>query len=212
MIVGVLVELSNKNIDRVFEYSVPEDLTSLMKVGIRVLVPFGKMELEGFVLDIKNHKDTDKDLKSVISVVDSNVVLNDELLELGKVIQKKTLSTLISCYQVMLPKALKAKNGSNISIRFDTYYSLNDNVNFDKLNDTQEKIINLVKEKGIVLKKELADISVSSLNTLIRKGYLIESKKEQYRVLYKEIEFVKKKLTDDQERVVNSVINGSDNT
>ena len=211
MIVGVLVELSNKNIDRVFEYSVPEDLTSLMKVGIRVLVPFGKMELEGFVLDIKNHKDTDKDLKSVISVVDSNVVLNDELLELGKVIQKKTLSTLISCYQVMLPKALKAKNGSNISIRFDTYYSLNDNVNFDKLNDTQEKIINLVKEKGIVLKKELADISVSSLNTLIRKGYLIESKKEQYRVLYKEIEFVKKKLTDDQERVVNSVINGSDN-
>ena len=62
MIVGVLVELSNKNIDRVFEYSVPEDLTSLMKVGIRVLVPFGKMELEGFVLDIKNHKDTDKDL------------------------------------------------------------------------------------------------------------------------------------------------------
>ena len=211
MIVGVLVELSNKNIDRVFEYSVPEDLTSLMKVGIRVLVPFGKMELEGFVLDIKNHKDTDKDLKSVISVVDSNVVLNDELLELGKVIQKKTLSTLISCYQVMLPKALKARNGSNISIRFDTYYSLNDNVNFDKLNDTQEKIINLVKEKGIVLKKELADISVSSLNTLIRKGYLIESKKEQYRVLYKEIEFVKKKLTDDQERVVNSVINGSDN-
>ena len=170
MVVGVLVELSNKNIDRVFEYSVPEELTSLMKVGIRVLVPFGKMELEGFVLNIKNHKDTDKDLKEVISVVDSSVVLNSELLELGKDIQKSTLSTLISCYQVMLPKALKAKNGSTVSIRFDTYYSLNDNVNFDKLNDTQEKIINLVKEKGIVLKKELADISISSLNTLIRKG------------------------------------------
>ena len=212
MVVGVLVELSNKNIDRVFEYSVPEELTSLMKVGIRVLVPFGKMELEGFVLNIKNHKDTDKDLKEVISVVDSSVVLNTELLELGKDIQKSTLSTLISCYQVMLPKALKAKNGSNVSIRFDTYYSLNDNITFDKLNDTQEKIINLVKEKGIVLKKELADISISSLNTLIRKGYLKEDKKEHYRVLYKEKEFVKKKLTSDQESVVNSVINGDNDT
>ena len=212
MVVGVLVELSNKNIDRVFEYSVPEELTSLMKVGIRVLVPFGKMELEGFVLNIKNHKDTDKDLKEVISVVDSSVVLNSELLELGKDIQKSTLSTLISCYQVMLPKALKAKNGSNVSIRFDTYYSLNDNITFDKLNDTQEKIINLVKEKGIVLKKELADISISSLNTLIRKGYLKEDKKEHYRVLYKEKEFVKKKLTSDQESVVNSVINGNNDT
>ncbi len=212
MVVGVLVELSNKNIDRVFEYSVPEELTSLMKVGIRVLVPFGKMELEGFVLNIKNHKDTDKDLKEVISVVDSSVVLNSELLELGKDIQKSTLSTLISCYQVMLPKALKAKNGSNVSIRFDTYYSLNDNITFDKLNETQEKIINLVKEKGIVLKKELADISISSLNTLIRKGYLKEDKKEHYRVLYKEKEFVKKKLTSDQESVVNSVINGNNDT
>ena len=212
MVVGVLVELSNKNIDRVFEYSVPEELTSHMKVGIRVLVPFGKMELEGFVLNIKNHKDTDKDLKEVISVVDSSVVLNSELLELGKDIQKSTLSTLISCYQVMLPKALKAKNGSNVSIRFDTYYSLNDNITFDKLNDTQEKIINLVKEKGIVLKKELADISISSLNTLIRKGYLKEDKKEHYRVLYKEKEFVKKKLTSDQESVVNSVINGNNDT
>ena len=133
MVAGVLVELSNKNIDRVFEYNVPDEMISLIKKGIRVLVPFGKMELEGFVLTIKNNKDIDKDLKNIINVVDSSVVLNSELLELGKEIQKSTLSTLISCYQVMLPKALKAKNGTNISVRFDTYYHLNSNIKIDKL-------------------------------------------------------------------------------
>ena len=214
MVVGVLVELSNKNIDRIFEYEVPEELASLIKVGIRVLVPFGKIELEGFILSIKNNKDTDKDLKSIINIVDSSIVLNSELLELGKKLQKSTLSTLISCYQVMLPKALKAKNGTNVSIKFDTYYSINNNIDIDidKLNDTQNKIISLVKEKGIVLKKELADISISSLNTLIRKEYLIEDKKEHYRVVYKDRDFVKKKLTIDQESVVKSVINGNDST
>ena len=214
MVVGVLVELSSKNIDRIFEYEVPEELASLIKVGIRVLVPFGKIELEGFILSIKNNKDTDKDLKSIINIVDSSIVLNSELLELGKKLQKSTLSTLISCYQVMLPKALKAKNGTNVSIKFDTYYSINNNINIDidKLNDTQNKIISLVKEKGIVLKKELADISISSLNTLIRKEYLIEDKKEHYRVVYKDRDFVKKKLTIDQESVVKSVINGNDST
>ena len=36
--------------------------------------------------------------------------------------QKNTLSTLISCYQVMLPKALKAKQGNVINKKFDTFY------------------------------------------------------------------------------------------
>ena len=66
MVVGVLVELSNKNIDRIFEYHVPDEFTSEMKVGIRVLVPFGKMELEGFVLEIKKEKETEKELKDIL--------------------------------------------------------------------------------------------------------------------------------------------------
>ena len=111
MIVGVLVELSNKNIDKIFEYLVPHNLEDKIKVGVRVIVPFGKMTLEGFVLEINSVKSTEKELREIINIVDLDVVLNEELLELGKVIQNKTLATLISCYQVMLPKALKAKCG-----------------------------------------------------------------------------------------------------
>ena len=108
LVVGVLIELSNKNIDKIFDYNVPLEFVSKIKIGIRVTVPFGRMTLEGFVLEIKDSSDVE--LKSIISIVDENIVLNKELLELGKIIQNKTLSTLISCYQVMLPKALKAKN------------------------------------------------------------------------------------------------------
>lgn len=207
MVVGVLVELSNKNIDRVFEYTVPEKLTSLIQVGIRVLVPFGAMQLEGFVLEVKNEKNTDKELKEILDVVDSSIVLNSELLELGKWMQEDTLSTLISCYQVMLPKALKAKNGSTVSVRFDTLYRIG-KIDGLKLNPTQEKILSLVQEKGEVLKKDLADISSSSLNTLVKKGALIEEKKEHYRVAYKDQKFVKKELTESQKKVVNEVIYG----
>ena len=46
LIVGVLVQLSNKNIDKIFDYCVPLELESKIKVGIRVTVPFGKMILE----------------------------------------------------------------------------------------------------------------------------------------------------------------------
>ena len=54
MTIEVLVELKLKKIDKTFTYSVPQNLEEQIKVGIRVLVPFGKQKLEGFVLKINN--------------------------------------------------------------------------------------------------------------------------------------------------------------
>lgn len=205
MIIGVLVELSNKNIDRVFDYSVPDCFLDKIKLGIRVKVPFGKMELEGFVVEIKGSSDIE--VKDILDVIDDEAILNSELLELGKKMQEDTLATLISCYQIMLPKALKAKNGQVINKKFDTYYYLNkDIVCYGKLSASQEKIINLCMEKEFVLRKELVDISLSSLNTLIKKNILLEKKLEHYRLSYNEKIEPKKELTNDQRSVVDEVL------
>lgn len=205
MIIGVLVELSNKNIDRVFDYSVPDCFLDKIKLGIRVKVPFGKMELEGFVVEVKGSSDIE--VKDILDVIDDEAILNSELLELGKKMQEDTLSTLISCYQIMLPKALKAKNGQVINKKFDTYYYLNkDIVCYGKLSTSQEKIINLCMEKEYVLRKELVDISLSSLNTLIKKNILLEKKLEHYRLSYNEKIEPKKELTNDQRSVVDEVL------
>lgn len=212
MIVGVLVELSNKNIDKTFDYNVPVELVSKIKVGIRVTVPFGRMTLEGFVLDIKDSNDSDIELKEIISIVDEDIVLNSELLELGKVIRDKTLSTLISCYQTMLPKALKAKNGSQVNIKYDTFYRLGNIPEDIKLNDKQKSIISCFDKEELIPRNTLTSISVSSVNTLVKKDILIEEKKEHYRVLYKDEVVEKKKLTSDQSSVVSSVINNSPDT
>ena len=74
MVVGVLVEISHKNVDRIFEYNVPDLLTSEIKIGIRVLVPFGRMELEGFVLNISDKKRTDKELGIYWGWKEKNVI------------------------------------------------------------------------------------------------------------------------------------------
>ncbi len=204
MIIGVLVELSNKNIDKVFDYSVPSNLEGYIKIGIRVEVPFGNQKLEGFVLEIKKETGA-SNLKEIIGIVDSEVVLNEELLMLGRKMQEMTLSTLISCYQVMLPKALKAKHGVSVSKKYDTFYYLNTNVEIDNINSKQEEIINLCRTEGSILKKRLSDISLSSLNTLIRRGILVEEKREHYRLNYNEGLLEKKQLTSDQRKVVDSV-------
>ena len=212
LIAGVLVEISNKNVDRIFEYNIPDFLVKDIKVGIRVLVPFGKMKLEGFVLEIKNEKSTNKELRDILEIVDGEIVLNDELMKLGKIMSHDTLSTLISCYQVMLPKALKAKNGSEVNIKYDTFYKIKNIADNVKLSDTQRKIIDLVRKEELVIRKRLMDISSSSLNTLLKKGYLEVVLKEHYRVNYDSRECVIYELTPLQRLCVDSVIKNDPNT
>ena len=66
MVVGVLVELSNKNIDRVFDYAVPSDYVNKIKKGIKVKVPFSRQILEGFVVEIKDSSDSNIKLREII--------------------------------------------------------------------------------------------------------------------------------------------------
>lgn len=183
MIASVLVELSNKNIDKPFDYIVPDDSINNIKVGKRVTVPFNNQILEGFVICLKEEESTE--LKTIIDVVDEDIVLNNELLELGKYISKKYLATLISSYQVMLPKALKAKRKATINKKVIKYIILNiekQQISDYKFNDSQLRIINVLLDRGKVLKKELQDISISSINTLLNKNIVKEVLQESYRL------------------------------
>lgn len=205
MVVGVLVQLASQNVDKIFDYSVPKELEDSMRVGIRVLVPFGRQTLEGFVLEIKDSSPLE--LKEVYSIVDYDIVLNEELLALGKEIQKDTLSTLISAYQVMLPKALKAKAGTTIRKKFHTFYQLEQR---DYLGTSlpQKKILELFHDRKMIPKEELTSISLSALSTLVEKKVLLPVFIEDYRLKYEVHQESKKVLTTLQQEVVTKVIQG----
>jgi primosomal protein N' (replication factor Y) (superfamily II helicase) len=204
MVVGVLVQLSNKNIDRIFDYNVPLEMMSDIKIGIRVKVPFGYQKLEGFVLEIKDNSSTK--LKDIFSVVDKDIVLDQELLELGKKMSAMYLAPLISCYQVMLPKALKAQYNTLINKKYDTYYKLN-NKEYKYSNNKQLEIINMFNKNELVIKSDLDNISSSSVKTLVNNGVLSMVKKEHYRLVYKEEDNFKYPLTSEQLEAVNKVRN-----
>lgn len=199
MIVEVLVEIKAWKIDKTFSYHVPSALEKEIAIGKRVLVPFQKRELEGFIINILD--EVTYETKDIIKVIDENPVLNEELLELGKYISKKTLCNLISAYETMLPVALKAKNGTTINKRYQTYLEVN---SIDiKLTPKQLEIVELIKKHGRVLK---SSIKSSVVSTLIKKNVLKEVSEEVYR-LNNEEKVVDQKinLTSEQELVFNKI-------
>lgn len=211
MVCECLVELEHVFIDKTFTYKINKEQLPLLKVGMRVVVPFGKQTLEGFVLKIYENKDVslENKLKEIISIVDTYPILNEELLTLGKYISKTTLCSLMTSYQAMLPKALKAKKKVNMTPKYDTYICINYGIynNDIKFNASQEKILELLKENKKVKKEVLNKISVSSVNTLLKKNILLEEKEENYRYNLINEEKIKFNLNEEQQKVYKEIFN-----
>ena len=209
MVALVLVEVMSRAVDKTFSYNIPKDLIDDVAVGKRVVVPFGRKQVEGFVLEIVYDITSDYQLKDIISV-NNDIVLTEELLSLGRAVSYSTLAPLISCYQAMLPKALKIKQKKEITKKYETYYKVIDN-SF-KLSDKQAEIVNIVKDKT-VSEKELVNvkkISKARLNLLVEKKVLAKELRESYRLEHNDISEEKNKLTPLQEKVAKEIIDSSD--
>jgi len=110
MIAEVVVDIKNKAVDRVFDYEIPIGFDDIVMPGIRVIVPFGPRSLSGVVLKVKSHSDYDKKLRPIRQVLDVVPVLNAELLQLGIDLAKETGATMISCFDAMIPAAMRTKH------------------------------------------------------------------------------------------------------
>lgn len=177
MVAKVLVEIKAKVLDHTFDYNIPLELESKAAVGKRVLVPFGKNTLEGFIMSLENNSDFDK-IKDIIDVIDEEVVLTEDLIDIGNYISKKTLCTKMAAYQSMLPRALKANKKLNINKKYVSYIKLVDKEYIAK-NDKQKKLLELLTTDR--LKSELKEFS-SSITTLIKQNVIEEYKSEVYRL------------------------------
>ena len=182
MVVSVLIEIKFKQKEKTFDYLVPPIMEKNIEMGKRVLVPFGKQILEGFIIGIK--KNSDYDLKEIIKVVDEFAILNNELLQLGKKISEENVCNLISVYQAMLPVGYKASSKKNINKKFVKYIKI---INKDqaktfllesKALKQKEIIEDLLREEEIIKSKYSSGI----VKTLIEKGLIREIQKEEYRL------------------------------
>lgn len=161
MIAEVLIDLSVKGIDRLFDYLIPKEELNSIQVGMRVYVPFGGTMRLGFVLGIKEESDFDiEDLKEISEVLDLSPVLDEELILYYNYLSKTNYSLQIDVIKTILPKEL-----------FLTYYqtlTVNDFNKLDKIlkplfDKRTIKYTNNLKEYKSLIEKALKD-NILTLN------------------------------------------------
>lgn len=207
----VLVEIGVKNVDKYFTYHIPDNLEDKINIGIRVKVPFNTREISGFVIKIINKiEDNNYEVKDILEVIDNEEVLNLELLKLGEYISSKTLCSMITAYQTMLPKALKANHKVAMKPKNEVIAVLNKDTSeiYEYISicsyKKQVEILKSIIENGSV---KVISSNISSVTSLANKGLIKTISREVYRYNDNTIENKHTVfLNEEQSKVVKEVI------
>lgn len=108
-VVQIAVDQTAFSYDKLYSYCWPESLGE-PRVGVRVLVPFGRGNRcrQGLVMSYEQGQDA-ANYKSVASVVDAQPLLSEELLQLARFMQQRTFCPLFDAVRAMLPTGLYMK-------------------------------------------------------------------------------------------------------
>ena len=109
MFVDVILPLP---LDGVFTYSVPQALEEQVRMGLRVLVPFGRNKTYvGIIAEIHHRAPEGYQTKDILQVLDISPILLDSQLKLWHWIADYYMSPIGEVYKAALPSGLKAEDG-----------------------------------------------------------------------------------------------------
>ena len=99
-------------LDGLFTYSVPQQLATQVRVGVRALVPFGRNKTYvGIVAKTHLQAPEGYQVKDILQVLDASPILLGQQLKLWQWISDYYMSPIGDVYKAALPAGLKAEDG-----------------------------------------------------------------------------------------------------
>lgn len=91
--------------DTQYSYNMPQSLVSKAQPGSRVIVPFGRGNRKrlGFITSLYECGHMREELKNVISIVDEQPLVNEEMLKLIFWLKENTFCTYFEAYKTLVP-------------------------------------------------------------------------------------------------------------
>ena len=198
MVVGVLVDRTNLSVNKVYHYNY--NLDKKISIGSRVLVDFNNKLSEALIVSFPKETELKK-LKEVIEVIDEESILTLELLKLGRFMEKRYFTSLMSCYQTMLPKPFKFGTQEKLQDKKITYYFLDKET--VKLTVKQQEIVDYLKDKKL---DRLENFSKAIIKALVNKNVLKEKKVLLSTIIEDKKEFKEISLSVKQQEIYNEII------
>lgn len=179
-------------VDAYYTYSVPEELSSRIEKGKRVIVPFGsKRFYTGLVKNIHNKKPEKYSVKDILIVIDDTPIFSEKHIAFQEWISSYYMSSLGDVFKASVPSGMRLESHTKIILKNADFHKfpLKDNeliICNQLLNASDVSVISLNEATGL-------KNSMPYIQNLIDKGILeveeqisskYKEKNEQYVRLY----------------------------
>ncbi|MCR5508213.1 MAG: primosomal protein N' [Lachnospiraceae bacterium] len=214
---NIIVNISHENLDKTFQYTVPEDMAGVISVGDYVTIPFGRGNklIKGYVLELTDEAACDPlRLKSVVSIDTDSRLVEHKLIKLASWMKQTYGSTMINALKVVLPikKLVKEKEEKSIVLRLGSDEAGERLAMYAKKHQTaRERLLKeLISEGRLDYRLVTAKLNVSpaTIKAMEKQEVLSIEKKRVYRNAAnagKRADAVV--LNDEQQEAASSIIN-----
>ena len=216
---GVIINRLALSIDKIYDYSIPDDMKDKIRIGSRVFVPFGrgKKLIDGYVLSIKSAPDFAGDVKEIAELAESEPLFDEEMLSIATHIKNTYFCSYISAIKSILPPGSTRKNkvgeknirGSVLNLPYDEAFEVLENLRLRA--PKQAQILELLIQNDFVADADitfLTGASYAALKALKEKGFIKTEIVESLRMPldYDSIEPTKSPaLNEEQKNAVNLI-------
>ena len=220
MFAKVIVDIIHSNVDRVFEYEIPDDLK--LDIGYRVKVPFGKGNAlrEGYVLSVsQNCEYKGDDIKSIKSVLSDYAAFTPAQIALAGMIRRYYHTTFATALRLMFPSQMRGGKVGDKHER-EYVYELDDDGYYafaasllakdGKIKAPKQlEVLNIMRERKRLTSGELDKLvknSASARTALEKKGIISVNIIDAFRNPRKDVLIEEEfELTDDQKNAINTI-------
>lgn len=180
---GVIINRLALSIDKIYDYSIPDDLKDKISIGSRVFVPFGRGKnlIDGYVLSIKSAPDFDGDIKEIVGLAESEPLFDEEMLDIATHIKNTCFCSYISAIKSILPPGSTRKNkvgeknirGSVLNLPYDEAFEVLESLRLRA--PKQAQILELLIQNDFVADADitfLTGASYAAIKALKEKGFI----------------------------------------
>ena len=115
---GVIVDISHEKLDKIFQYSVPEDIASVISIGNKVNIPFGAGHRTGYVVHLSNTPEIAPDkIRPLDGIVKSSTTIDERMIKLAYWMKTNYGSTINQALKTVIPVKEKVKQVNNRTVR-----------------------------------------------------------------------------------------------
>lgn len=174
-----------------FTYQVPEDLADKLRVGVRVIVPFGKKKYySGVVVRVFDSPDMEFGyvLKSILYVIDERPIVSEIQLSLWRWISSYYIANIGDVMNIALPAMFKISSETYITVNPDFLGEV------DGFDDRVYNLLDALNEnKKLTIKQVESIIDVNNvykfIQSLVSSGVVdfVEEIKNPYRPKYEDV-------------------------